>query len=133
MSSDERDQQQIELNEAAAQPTTGDEAAPEQDDLSGLMQRTDAEFFDVFDDLYDNKVWAGGAIPAKYKELSGVTLSVVVRCKECLRYHIEMCLKENVTKQEFIEAIRLGVMTGGSITIPTARYGYELPHEKEVV
>ena len=105
----------------------------EKAELNDLMEQSDAGFFEIFNDLYDTKVWAAGAIPAKYKELAGVTVSVVVRCIECIAYHVEMCVKENDSKEELIEAIRLGILTGGSITIPSARYAYKVLKELNVL
>src|SRR5256886_15031057 len=88
-----------------------------------LLDANDAEFIAGFDKLY-TQTWGEGAIPAKYKELTGIALSVVIRCEPCLSYHIKMAMAAKATKPEFVEAIRLGILSAGSATIPTARYGY---------
>jgi AhpD family alkylhydroperoxidase len=89
------------------------------------IEVNDADFAGKFDALYGN-TWGTGAIPAKYNELTGVSISVVTRCEPCLAHHLRMAHGQKATKEEFVEAIRLGLLTGGSITIPTARYGYKV-------
>ena len=63
---------------------SADTASPEVD----LLEANDADFIAGFDKLY-TQTWGEGAISAKYKELTGVTLSVVIRCEPCLSYHIK--------------------------------------------
>ena len=97
-----------------------------------LLDANDADFVAGFDKLYE-KTWGEGAIPAKYKELIGVTLSVVIRCEPCLAYHVKMALAAEATKAEFVEAMRIGILSAGSATIPTARYGYRVLRELGVL
>lgn len=85
-------------------------------------------FFKHFSEL-DNQVYSNGAIPKKYKELTGLAISVLTRCDECVLYHLQECLKEKASKNELIEAIKLGVIGGGSITYPTARYAISILNE----
>ena len=89
-----------------------------------LLSKNDAEFVAGFDRLYA-QTWGDGAIPQKYKELTGVTLSVVTRCEGCLTYHVRMAAKAGATGKEAIEAMRIGLLSGGSVTIPTIRIGYK--------
>ena|SRR5437867_10696979 len=89
-----------------------------------LLTKNDADFVAGFDRLYV-QTWGDGAIPQKYKELSGVTLSVVTRCEACLTFHVRMAAKAGATGKEAIEAMRIGLLSGGSITIPTVRVGYK--------
>ena len=105
-----------------------DAASPEVD----LLDANDADFAAGFDKLY-TQTWGEGAIPAKYKELTGVALSVVIRCEPCLSYHIKRALAAKATKAEFVEAIRIGVLSAGSATIPTARHGYRVLRELGVL
>src|SRR5438552_15498809 len=107
---------------------SSDTASPEVD----LIEANDADVIAGFDKLY-TQTWGEGAIPAKYKELTGVTLSVVIRCEPCLAYHIKMALAAKATKPEFVDAIRLGILSAGSATIPTARYGYVVLRELRVL
>jgi len=97
-----------------------------------LLSANDAEFVAGFDALYA-QTWGEGAIPAKYKELTGVTASIMTRCEPCLSYHIKMALAEKASKAEFVEAIRLAILSAGSVTIPTARYGYGVLRELGVL
>ena len=79
------------------------------------------------------RILRDGAIPAKYKELMGVALSVVIRCEPCLSYHIKRALTAQATKAEFVEAIRIGILSAGSATMPTARHGYRVLRELGVL
>ena len=97
-----------------------------------LLDANDADFAAGFDKLY-TQTWGEGAIPAKYKELTGVTLSVVIRCEPCLSYHIKRAVAAKATKAEFVEAIRIGILSAGSATIPTARHGYRVLRELGVL
>src|SRR5215469_736360 len=99
--------------------------------LNNLMQQHDA-FFSHFGNL-DTHSYAEGAIPKKYKELTGLAISLLSRCDECMLYHIQGCLKENASKEEVIEAIKLGVIAGGSITYPSARLAFRLLRELRVL
>jgi len=89
------------------------------------IEASDPEFSGSFDSLYQ-KTWGPGAIPEKYKQLTGVSISIVERCETCLGWHLKEAVRLGANKGELIEAIRLGLLTGGSITIPTVRKAYEL-------
>ncbi len=78
-------------------------------------------FFKKFG-MLDDEVYAEGAIDAKHKQLMGLAISVLSRCNECICYHIEECIHAGASKQEMIEAIKIGVIGGGSITYPNARF-----------
>ena len=55
------------------------------------------------------------------------------RCDPCLAYHLRMALAQKATKDEFVEAIRLAILSGGSVVIPTARYGYRVLRDLKVL
>ena len=99
--------------------------------LNKTMSENDI-FFETFGKL-DDEVYSGDAIPKKYKELTGLSISILTRCEECTLYHIQTCLAEKVTKQEFIEAIKIGVIGGGSITYPTARFAFKMLKDFKVI
>ena len=99
--------------------------------LNKAMSESD-EFFNQFGGL-DDKVYSKGAIPKKYKELTGLAISVLTRCDECVLYHIQGCIKEKADKQEIIEAIKMGVIGGGSITYPTARFAFKTIKELNIL
>jgi AhpD family alkylhydroperoxidase len=69
----------------------------------------------------DSQAYREGALPAKTKELLGLVASFVLRCDDCITYHIIRCHEEGVTSQELEEALMIGLMVGGSITIPHQR------------
>ncbi len=89
------------------------------------IEANDPQYSANFDSLYQ-KTWGGGAIPEKYKQLTGISISVVERCETCLGWHMKEAVRLGAKKDELVEAIRLGLLTGGSITIPTVRKAYEL-------
>lgn len=89
-----------------------------------MMFESDA-FFKQFGEL-DDIVYSEGTIPKKYKELAGLSISVFARCEECVMYHVKGCIAENASKFEIIEAIKIGVIGGGSVTYPTARFAFKV-------
>ena len=86
----------------------------------------DPEFMADFGQQYRRAFGEGGAIPAKYKQLSGATLSVVVKCEDCLKYHVQMAINLGATRQEIVEALRIGLLAGGSAGMPTMGAAYPL-------
>jgi AhpD family alkylhydroperoxidase len=66
-----------------------------------------------------------GRLPAKTKELLGLVASTVLRCNDCITYHLIQCHKEGVTDQEFQETLNVVLIVGGSITIPYLRKAFE--------
>ncbi len=73
----------------------------------------------------DSQVYKDGALPAKTKELLGLVASLVLRCDDCIKYHIIQCHKEGVNDQELDEALAIGLVVGGSIIIPHLRRAFE--------
>jgi AhpD family alkylhydroperoxidase len=69
----------------------------------------------------DSQVYRAGALPAKTKELLGLVASLVLRCDDCVTYHLGRCHAEGVEEQELVEALGVGLVVGGSITIPHLR------------
>lgn len=96
-------------------------------ELNQLMAQND-DFFQNFGQL-DDEVYADGAIPKKYKELCGLSISVLSACEECIVYHMQGCVNAGANKQEIIEAIKMGVIGGGSLTYPSARYAFKVMQE----
>lgn len=89
-----------------------------------LMRKADPAFTEDFHNMYAT-TWGEGAIPKRYKELTGVSISVVERCEPCLRFHLHNAKDAGATAKEMAEALRIGLLTGGSITLPIMRSGYE--------
>ena len=69
----------------------------------------------------DSQVYREGALPAKIKELMGLVASLVLRCDDCIKYHIIQCHDEGISDEELEEALAIGLVVGGSITIPHLR------------
>jgi ribonuclease HI len=77
----------------------------------------------------DHVTYLEGAVPAKYKELMGMVASVVLRCDDCIHYHIIQAYRLGVTRAEQEEALNVALVVGGSIVIPHLRHAYELLSE----
>ena len=73
----------------------------------------------------DSQVYRQGALPAKTKELLGLVASLVLRCDDCVKYHIIRCREEGVKDDELQEALAIALVVGGSITIPHLRRAFE--------
>jgi AhpD family alkylhydroperoxidase len=73
----------------------------------------------------DSQVYRDGVLPARTKELLGLVASLVLRCDDCVKYHIIRCHEEGVGSEELEEALAIGVVVGGSITIPHLRRALE--------
>ncbi len=77
----------------------------------------------------DGKTYEDGALPAKTKELLGLVASMVLRCDDCIAYHIDQGVKAGITDEEFWEAFDVALIVGGSIVIPHLRRGVEFLDE----
>lgn len=73
----------------------------------------------------DEQAYLAGALPAKTKELMGLVASMVLRCDDCIAYHLIRCRDEGVTREEFQEAFNIALIVGGSIVIPHVRFAAE--------
>ena len=73
----------------------------------------------------DTNTYAEGALPKKTKELLGLGNSLVLRCDDCVRYHMEECFKLGIPKEEVVEALSVSLLIGGTIVIPHMRRAYE--------
>ena len=77
----------------------------------------------------DNKAYIDGTLPAKTKELMGLVASMVLRCNDCIFYHIDRSITEGATKEELYESFNIALIVGGSIVIPHLRYAFEVMDE----
>jgi AhpD family alkylhydroperoxidase len=77
----------------------------------------------------DSQVYTPGALPSKTKELMGLVASAVLRCDDCITYHLVQCAEEGVTDEEFFETFNVILIVGGSITIPHLRRAVETLEE----
>lgn len=73
----------------------------------------------------DTNAYMPGALDVKTKELLGLVASAVLRCDDCISYHLETCHKEGISKEEVMEALGIATLVGGTIVIPHLRRAYE--------
>lgn len=73
----------------------------------------------------DEAAYRDGALDDKIKELLGLVASLVLRCNDCIDYHLIQCVRLGVTEAELIEALNVGLIVGGSITIPHLRHAFD--------
>ncbi len=69
----------------------------------------------------DTQTYKAGALDVKTKELLGLVASMVLRCDDCISYHVAQCKEAGVNRDEFFEAFSVGLVVGGSIVIPHLR------------
>ncbi len=79
----------------------------------------------------DSRTYEPGALDSRTKELLGLVASMVLRCDDCIAYHLIQCKKEGITRPEFFEVFNVALVVGGSIVIPHLRRAVELLDELE--
>jgi len=73
----------------------------------------------------DMNSFSEGSLDKKTKELLGLVASLVLRCDDCVKYHLESSYKSGWTKDQVMEALSIGTLVGGTIVIPHLRKAYE--------
>ena len=73
----------------------------------------------------DTKAYQDGALPASTKELLGLAASAVLRCNDCIDYHLIQCARAGFTDEELYEALNVALIVGGTIVIPHLRHAFE--------
>jgi AhpD family alkylhydroperoxidase len=69
----------------------------------------------------DTQAYREGALPVRTKEMLGLVASMVLRCDDCIFYHLDRCHEEGVGTAELQEAMSIALVVGGSIVIPHLR------------
>lgn len=69
----------------------------------------------------DTQTYQAGALDVKTKELLGLVASLVLRCDDCISYHVAQCREAGVSRDEMFETFSVGLVVGGSIVIPHLR------------
>ena len=69
----------------------------------------------------DTQTYKAGALDVKTKEMLGLVASMVLRCDDCISYHVAQCSQAGVSREEFFEVFSVGLVVGGSIVIPHLR------------
>lgn len=84
--------------------------------ILGIENRPIKRFFGV-----DTLTYEPGALDVRTKEMLGLVASMVLRCDDCIAYHIQQCRKEGVTNEELYDVFSVALVVGGSIVIPHMR------------
>lgn len=98
---------------------------PEQPGRGTLVTK---RFFALDDQTYRDTSAEGG-LDKKTKELLGLAASMVLRCDDCIAYHIDQCVLAGCSDKEIFECFDVGLIVGGSIVIPHLRRGVEFLEE----
>lgn len=112
------------------------------DEFRAYRQRMNGRIFEIdhlglkrFFNL-DTAAYRDGALDAKTKELLGLVASAVLRCNDCIDYHLIQCVEMGWTDEELYDALNVALVVGGSIVIPHLRHAVEtidlLRTEKDV-
>ena len=96
--------------------------------LAKYANRSQKTFYGLDAKTYE----PGGALDKKTKELLGFVASLVLRCDDCILYHLIECHKAGVNSEELAEAVSIGMLVGGSITIPHIRRAMKVWDEELV-
>ncbi len=79
----------------------------------------------------DTQTYKAGALDVKTKEMLGLVASMVLRCDDCISYHVAQCKEAGVERDEFFEVFSVGLVVGGSIVIPHLRRAVDLLDQLE--
>lgn len=99
------------------------EFSEERDRLNTIMSQYSTLNTNRFLSL-DKQMYRDGALPAKTKELLGLVASLVLRCDDCVNYHLIKCHELGYDDKEIEEAMSIGLLVGGSIVIPHLRRAF---------
>ena len=80
----------------------------------------------------DTNAFMEGHLPIKTKELLGLGNSLVLRCDDCVKYHLQTCFELGLSKEEVLEAMGISLLIGGTIVIPHLRRAIEFWDELSV-
>ena len=79
----------------------------------------------------DTNTYEEGALSVKTKEMLGLVASMVLRCDDCIKYHVMKCKENGVTKEEVFEVFAVANIVGGTIVIPHLRRAVEFWEQLE--
>lgn len=92
--------------------------------MNKVILDEDNLFFKRFYNL-DTRTYEDGELPSQTKEMLGLVASLVLRCDDCVKYHLEKCFELNVTRKQLFEIMAVANLVGGSIVIPHTRRAVE--------
>jgi AhpD family alkylhydroperoxidase len=90
------------------------------DRISGIGNRDINRFFRL-----DSAAYEDGALDGKTKEMLGLVASTVLRCNDCIDYHLEQCVNAGWSDDELYDGLNVALVVGGSIVIPHLRHAVE--------
>jgi len=93
-------------------------------EMNERLLATDNKVIKRFFNL-DTNAYLDGALPAKTKEMLGLVSSMVLRCDDCIKYHLEKCMEAGLSTAEVVEIFAIANLVGGSIVIPHTRRALE--------
>lgn len=73
----------------------------------------------------DTAAYREGALDSRTKELLGLVASAVLRCNDCIDYHLDQCVEAGLSDEELYDALNVALVVGGSIVIPHLRHAFE--------
>jgi AhpD family alkylhydroperoxidase len=73
----------------------------------------------------DTNAYSAGVLDVRTKELLGLVASAVLRCDDCVKYHLERCHEQDVSRDEILESLSIATLVGGTIVVPHLRRAYE--------
>lgn len=79
----------------------------------------------------DTQTYQEGALDMKTKEMLGLVASMVLRCDDCIKYHLGKCHQAGLTREQVLEVFQVALIVGGSIVIPHSRRAYAYWEELE--
>ena len=77
----------------------------------------------------DARAYVKGKLDVKTKEMMGLVASMVLRCNDCIFYHLDRCVSEGCRREELYEAMHIALIVGGTIVIPHLRFAFEMLDE----
>ncbi|MCE5320873.1 MAG: carboxymuconolactone decarboxylase family protein [Bacteroidales bacterium] len=92
--------------------------------MNKIILDSDNLFFKRFYNL-DTRCYESGALTSQTKEMLGLATSMVLRCDDCIKYHLEKCFEQGVTREQLFEILSVANLVGGSIVIPHTRRAVE--------
>jgi AhpD family alkylhydroperoxidase len=92
--------------------------------MNKIILDSDNLFFKRFYNL-DTRCYEDGALTSQTKEMLGLATSMVLRCDDCIKYHLEKCFEMGVTREQLFEILSVANLVGGSIVIPHTRRAVE--------
>lgn len=109
-----------------------DETTDRLDDFFEHRERMDQRILEEKEHLgikrfynLDDAAYRDGALDAETKELLGLVASMVLRCNDCIDYHLRQCIERGFTDEELDDAMNVALVVGGSIVIPHLRHAVE--------